>query len=75
MDALFAEEKAWSGPFLAGQKHAGEVGAFEGAGYRARGLYRPTADCLMFTRNVDDFCPVCARTIERVIDQVIGREE
>jgi len=73
MDALFAEEKAWSGPFLAGQEHAGKVGAFEGAGYRATGLYRPTADCMMFTRNVDYFCPVCARTIERVIDQVIGR--
>jgi hypothetical protein len=73
MDALFAEERAWSAPFLAGQTHAGAVGAFEGAGYRATGMYRPAADCMMFTRNVRDFCPVCARAIERVIDQVIGR--
>ncbi|HEV8200472.1 MAG TPA: M64 family metallopeptidase [Candidatus Polarisedimenticolia bacterium] len=49
------------------------VGAFEGAGYRARGLYRPSSDCIMFSRNLDRFCPVCARTIERVIDQRIGR--
>ena len=75
MDLLFAEERDWSGPFLAGQTHAGVVGAFEGAGYRARGLYRPTTDCMMFTRNVDYFCPVCSRTIDRVIDQVIGRPE
>jgi hypothetical protein len=52
---------------LAQEEHAGEVGAFEGAGYRARGLYRPAIDCLMFTRNPDAFCPVCARAIERVI--------
>lgn len=74
MDALFAEERAWSGPFLARQTQAGKVGAFEGAGYRARGLYRPTTDCMMFTRNVDYFCPVCSRAIENVIDQVIGRQ-
>ncbi len=74
MDALFAEERAWGGPFLAEQTHEGKVGAFEGAGYRARGLYRPTTDCMMFSRNVNYFCPVCSRTIERVINQVIGRE-
>jgi hypothetical protein len=73
MDALFAEELAWSKPFLAKAPHGGVVGAFEGGGYRARGLYRPASDCIMFSRNLDRFCPVCARTIERVIDQRIGR--
>ena len=29
----------------------GAVGAFEGASYEARGLYRPQADCIMFTRD------------------------
>ncbi len=72
IDALFAEELAWTRPFLARQKRAGEVGAFEGAGYRARGLYRSSTDCLMFTRNPDRFCPVCSRAIERVIDWVAG---
>jgi len=73
MDALFAEELAWSRPFLAKAPHGGVVGAFEGGGYRAKGLYRPASDCIMFSRNLDRFCPVCARTIERVIDQRIGK--
>ncbi|MEE9472318.1 MAG: M64 family metallopeptidase, partial [Gemmatimonadota bacterium] len=73
LDALFAEELDWTRPFLAGQEHAGHIGAFEGAGYRARGLYRSSTDCLMFTRNPDRFCPVCSRAIERVIDWVAGR--
>ena len=73
MDSLFAEELAWGKPFLAGQPYGGKVGAFEGAGYRARGLYRSSTDCIMFTRNRDRFCPVCSRAIERVIDWRIGR--
>jgi hypothetical protein len=73
MDALFAEELHWSKPFLAKAPYGGIVGAFEGASYRARGLYRPSSDCIMFSRNLDRFCPVCARAIERVIDQRIGR--
>jgi hypothetical protein len=67
MDAYFAEVKATTTPMLAGEPYAGKVGAFEGASYQARGLYRPATDCLMFTRNPSTFCPVCARAIERVI--------
>lgn len=48
--------------------HAGVVGCFEGAGYSAKGLYRPTRDCIMFSKRVVPFCPVCARAIERMID-------
>jgi hypothetical protein len=73
MDSLFARDLRWSKPFLAGQEYGGKVGAFEGAGYMAKGLYRPTTDCIMFTRNMDRFCPVCARAIERTIDWLIGR--
>jgi hypothetical protein len=73
MDALFKEELDWGRPFLARQKRAGKVGAFEGGGYRAKGLYRPATDCIMFTRNPERFCPVCSRAIERVIDWVAGR--
>jgi hypothetical protein len=68
MDALFAEVKAITGPMLQGERHFGQVGAFEGAAYQAKGLYRPEADCLMFTRNPTSFCRVCERAIERVID-------
>jgi len=60
--------KAKTAPLLQSQKHATEVGAFEGAGYQAKGLYRSSVDCIMFTRNPDSFCPVCAGAIEQVID-------
>ena len=73
MDSLFREELAWGRPFLAGQEHGGKVGAFEGAGYRAKGLYRSSTDCIMFTRNPERFCPVCSRAIGRVIDWLTGR--
>ena len=68
MDRYFDEVKAWSTPFLAGQEHSGKVGAFEGASYEPRGLYRPEADCIMFTRDEVGFCRVCRRGIDRVID-------
>jgi len=67
MDALFRRELEWSTGFL-GKEHAGQVGAFEGAGYEAKGLYRPESDCIMFTRDDVGFCEVCARAILRVID-------
>jgi hypothetical protein len=44
------------------------VGAFEGASYEARGLYRPEADGIMFTRDRVGFCRVCQRAISRIID-------
>jgi len=68
MDALFREQRAWDQKFLAGMKYSGRVGAFEGAAYEARGLYRPEADCIMFTRDPVGFCRVCRRAIERIID-------
>jgi hypothetical protein len=68
MEQLFDEVKAATTPMLRGEKFFGQVGAFEGAGYQAKGLYRPEADCMMFTRNPQAFCKVCARAIERAID-------
>ncbi|MEO5740131.1 MAG: M64 family metallopeptidase [Vicinamibacterales bacterium] len=50
------------------ESYAGKVGAFEGAGYESRGLYRPEATCIMGTRTVVAFCRVCQRAINRVID-------
>jgi len=69
MDALFREQMAWDQAFLAGMKYSGKVGAFEGASYEPRGLYRPEADCIMFTRDPVGFCRVCRRAIDRIIDQ------
>jgi len=67
MEALFAEERRADQLQFSQERYAGKVGAFEGARYEARGLYRPEANCIMFTRS-DAFCAVCRRAIERVID-------
>ncbi len=68
MEALFREEVRKTTALLAGAPYAGQVGAFEGAMYQARGLYRPRMDCIMFSRNPVGFCAACRRAIERVID-------
>jgi hypothetical protein len=67
MDKLFREEQVWDTKMLGTGSHAGKVGAFEGAGYEAKGLYRSQADCMMFTRDEVGFCRVCSRAIENVI--------
>ncbi|MFQ6081857.1 MAG: M64 family metallopeptidase [Candidatus Aminicenantia bacterium] len=54
--------------FLKKSKYAGQVGTFEGAGYSAKGLYRPMVDCIMFTKGVKPFCTVCQQAIIRVIN-------
>lgn len=66
MEALFREELAHETKMFAAEKHFGQVGAFEGANYEARGYYRPEIDCIMFSRT-DKFCRVCRLAIERVI--------
>ena len=43
------------------------VGAFEGAGYMTRGLYRSQLDCIMFTKGIKPFCAACRRGIVEVI--------
>jgi hypothetical protein len=73
MDKLFKREEEWETKFLAAEKYAGKVGAFEGAGYEAKGLYRPQADCIMFTRDEVGFCRVCSRAIENVIDMYTAK--
>ncbi len=68
MDALFREQQAFEEKLLANSKYARTVGAFEGASYEQRGLYRPEADCIMFSRNRVGFCRVCQRGISQIID-------
>lgn len=43
------------------------VGAYEGAAYVAKGMFRPSFDCRMRTNEAPGFCPVCNRSIERMI--------
>jgi hypothetical protein len=67
MNALFAAEQEHVDGLFAGQRHAGAVGAFEGANYEATGYYRPQMQCLMFTRS-EAFCRVCSDAVEDIID-------
>lgn len=44
------------------------VGVYEGAAYSTKGVYRPVDHCRMRDNVTKDFCPVCARSIARIID-------
>lgn len=66
MEALFKEELEHEQKMFRAEKHFGQVGAFEGGMYEARGYYRPEVDCIMFSRT-DHFCKVCRAAIERII--------
>lgn len=67
-EVLFEQLKQSTIPLLKSQEYYGKVGAFEGGGYLAKGLYRPEVDCIMFSRNRSDFCKVCSEAIEKMID-------
>jgi hypothetical protein len=45
-----------------------KVGAFEGAGYSSKGLYRPMMSCLMISSPKQEFCKVCQQAIQQMID-------
>ena len=68
MEDLFTRQMEEENRYFAKEKYKDKVGAFEGAGYMAKGLYRPQVDCIMYTRHLT-FCKVCSRSISRVIDQ------
>ena len=53
---------------------AGKAGIFEGAGYSSKGVFRPADDCRMKTNTCPDFCPVCTRAINRIIDYYTAGE-
>ena len=53
--------------YLENSSYAGKVGAFEGAGYTSKGMYRPSINCIMFTKT-DYFCPVCSESMKKTIE-------
>ncbi len=55
--------------YLGKNKSYGKVGAYEGAGYVATGMYRPMLDCIMFSKGNKPFCDVCKAHILKVIEQ------
>jgi hypothetical protein len=73
MDAHFRRQLEADERVLGSGPYSKAVGAFEGASYEARGLYRPQADCIMFTRDRVGFCAVCRRAIGTIIDLYSSR--
>ncbi len=67
MEDLFARQMAGEDAYFAKETYKDKVGAFEGAGYAAKGLYRSQLDCIMYTRHMS-YCKVCRQSINRVID-------
>ncbi len=53
-------------PTSAAKKY--QVGVFEGGGYSAKGVYRPSDDCRMRTNEYPEFCSVCRRALQRIIE-------
>ncbi len=49
-------------------KYKDKIGAFEGAGYVKKGIYRPVYDCKMRSNKTKTFCPVCYKTILDLLD-------
>lgn len=49
-----------------GKRDNGPVGAYEGGGYLAKGVYRPCTKCMM--RDYANFCPVCKKRMNEVFD-------
>lgn len=68
LDSLSAASTQWVHDFLRNQAYWGKVGAYQGACYASEGLYRPFIDCIMFTKTLSGFDPVCRSAIENVID-------
>ncbi len=49
------------------KRYTGVTGLFEGGGYAAKGIYRPSFDCRMKSNQADGFCEVCQTAIEEMI--------
>ncbi len=54
--------------FLNNSKFFGKIGAFEGAGYLSKGLYRPMIDCIMFSKGKKPYCKICQNAVLNVIN-------
>jgi hypothetical protein len=68
LEKLFLQQREKESQMFSKMEYKDRVGAFEGASYMAKGLFRPTVNCIMFTRTLT-FCPVCQNAISLVIDQ------
>ena len=49
------------------KRYTGVTGLFEGGGYTAKGIFRPSFDCRMKSNQAETFCEVCQEAIEEMI--------
>ncbi len=49
------------------KRYTGVTGLFEGGGYSAKGIYRPSFDCRMKSNQAETFCEVCQQALEEMI--------
>jgi len=68
MNALFRSNQEIAELMFSKATHENSVGAFEGANYQSKGMYRSEMNCLMFTRTTH-FCKVCSSAIEQIINE------
>lgn len=72
-------ESKWKGmieanvpvPTPAEKQYELTLGAYEGGGYVAKGVFRPMIDCRMHSNDAG-FCPVCTKAIEEMIQRHTG---
>jgi len=45
-----------------------KIGAFEGGGYEAKGVFRPMFDCSMKSKKYNNFCKICKNAIVNMLE-------
>ena len=45
-----------------------KLGVYEGGGYASKGVYRPAMHCTMHQIKYNDFCPVCTKALQDVLE-------
>ncbi|MBR1593662.1 MAG: peptidase M64 [Alloprevotella sp.] len=55
-------------PTPATKSREGAIGVYEGGGYQSKGVYRPFQECRMKINEWPEFCAVCQRAIECLVD-------
>lgn len=61
-------------PTPAKDKYKDKVGVYEGGGYVEEGVYRPYIDCSMKSAKYNNFCPVCQRAIQKMLNYYTGEK-
>ena len=55
-------------PTPAEEKYSNITGLFEGAGYSAKGIFRPEMECRMKSNGQKGYCSVCRKAIKNMIE-------